>query len=372
MTSDVDERKEDGGLPAVWRALGFFRSAIRSGEPWTEECDRIYREAHGELVALETHSQPPWEIDIEEDPDRKTWEDGILRQIHRLWAAVYQLERGREGRQTPRALEPDWRLDGPGVGEIDPPAPSEGEEGEVEPDFWYNLNPTHRTIAARPDHLAVRRGYSHETVQRLQRELAEVQEKLRAAHHYMGELETKVDGTNAENKWLREGRREDWARIHRALGIDPDKTEISKETYFLLIGAQAKEVARLRAQRDAYADPANWEGSYGLDPDHLPRMVPRLTCRYTGPAPSDSTEAATSTPEGLSDDAVWRGLLSDTEADEGESVRGEVAGFEADHPNSVGWLHIATQEERIPFATGTRVRITRLPGPPESEGENDV
>ena len=43
-------------------------------------------------------------------------------------------EQEREGgvRRSRRQLEPDWRIDGPGVGEIDPPAPSEGEPGEVE------------------------------------------------------------------------------------------------------------------------------------------------------------------------------------------------------------------------------------------------
>ena len=99
------------------------------------------------------------------------------------------------------------------------------------------------------------------------------------------------------------------------------------------------ENERLREERDAYADPANWAVDWPLGIEGGPGLT------YTGPNPSDSAEA-----------------------DEGEGVRGEVAGFEADHPNSVGWLHIATQEERIPFATGTPVRITRLP---ESEEGSD-
>ena len=43
-----------------------------------------------------------------------------------------------------------------------------------------------------------------------------------------------------------------------------------------------------------------------------------------------------------------------------ETVTGEVAGFDADHSSSVGWLHIATSKEHSPFSVGTPVRVSRL------------
>jgi hypothetical protein len=49
-----------------------------------------------------------------------------------------------------------------------------------------------------------------------------------------------------------------------------------------------------------------------------------------------------------------------SERDPREAVQGEVAGFDADRANSIGWLQLATSLESIPFSVGTKVRVTRL------------
>ena len=247
---------------------------------------------------------------VDEDPDRETWEDSILRQIERLWAAVYRLERG-EGRQEPRALEPDWRLDGPGVGEIDPPAPSEPvaytRQESVE---GYILGKIPVGTSLRPIEL------------------------FRAAR------EERAPFTEQEL------RRKVWALVAKGVLALTDGVELHHSTE-ADEGEGIRDVwTALGFFRSAIRSGEPWTEEC----DRIYRAAHgALVALETHSQPP------------------W-----EPESDEGESVEGEVAGFEADHPNSVGWLHIATQEERIPFATGTRVRITRLPGPPESEGENDV
>ena len=89
-------------------------------------------------------------------------------------------------------------------------------------------------------------------------------------------LESEIDRLKAENERLRK---------------QMEQVSEQRDRFVEYTQERDEQIRNLRAQRDAYADPAHWEGSYGLDPDHLPRMVPRLTCRYTGPTPSDSTEA---------------------------------------------------------------------------------
>ena len=68
---------------------------------------------------------------IDEDPDKETWEDAIMRQIERLWAAIYHLECDTERLDKLEAASAEYDANTRRVRGT--PAPSEGEEGEVEP-----------------------------------------------------------------------------------------------------------------------------------------------------------------------------------------------------------------------------------------------
>ena len=179
-----------------------------------------------------------------------------------------------------------------GVGD-DAPAPSEGEEGEVDEDMppvvryllgsgpfdglWYGDDPPQGV-----GRYWWRRSL-RETVQRLQRERDKLKAKVFRLHERLDSRARIMT-----------------VRLERILDLEAEN-------------------ARLKREREAYADPRNW----------MP-----LSARYIGPDP-DSTEA-----------------------DEGESVEGEVCG---------SW-YIGLGGRGSPWPEGTRVRLIRLPdSPPEGE-----
>ena len=204
-------------------------------------------------------------------------------------------------------------------------------------------------------------------------------------------------------------------RLQRELDEAKRKVDLDQEMFSALRSELDQErinAANLRAERDAYEDPGNWV----VEDNEGHPSINDLTPRYVGPTPSDSTEAdeesyilekisvgRTLRPSELFTIAreerapftetelrrkVWalvdRGVLEltdemklhhppspeneptpsdSTEADEGESYEGEV--FATDR----GFHRVAVPQNWTP---GSRVRITRLPdSPPESEEEND-
>ena len=236
----------------------------------------------------------------------------------------------------------------------DPPAPSEGEEGEEEPDLPVEAVHAIRSLRASGWHMTADR--LSECVAGLQQERDEARERARMYNLDMMRVREERDEARDHRHWNIE-------ETDEGLRVCPgyhggDECEWKEYVPAERLGELRAEIAQLR-------DPANWRV------EHEGRLLPYTLTRlhYVGPNP-DSTEAEQDDFEQYADEKVReiaRIMDDSTEADEGESVRGEVAGFEADHPNSVGWLHIATQEERVPFAIGTPVRITKLPETQEDD-----
>ena len=202
-------------------------------------------------------------------------------------------------------------------GEQGPPAPSEGEEGEVDEDMppvvryllgsgpfdglWYGDDPPQGV-----GRYWWRRSL-RETVQRLQRERDKLKAKVFRLHERLDSRARIMT-----------------VRLERILDLEAEN-------------------ARLKREREAYADPRNW----------MP-----LSARYIGP--SDSTEAEQDDFEQYADEAVReiaRIMDDSTEADEGESVEGEVCG---------SW-YIGLGGRGSPWPEGTRVRITKLPETQEDD-----
>ena len=197
-----------------------------------------------------------------------------------------------------------------GVGEQDPSAPSEGEDGEEEPDLPVEAVHAIRSLRASSWHMTADR--LSECVAGLQRQLA----------HTRLEEEAHMDEIESLQRELDEAREQasHWCREANETVVTCTQRMREKDA----------EIAQLR-------DPENWkvEAWTGGDRWRSPLYPEVYRVRYVGPDP-DSTEA-----------------------DEGESVEGEV--FSATNGRKWVWV------DDSPFEPGTRVRITKLPETQEDD-----